>query len=143
MLGAWVPAGGAAASAGGATAPAAASEAPAIRLRRVKSAIAEPFDCETQPFLSPMRRQRGCGAAPHTQVNNGLSVARAGRLEEWRPARDLGLPIVRECFRCALVLSGQRASEISDAPLHTCVIERLVERRAQLLHNLRRGTMRC
>src|SRR2546421_795545 len=146
MLGACAPAGGAAASAaGGATAPAAASEAPAIRLRRVKSVKRNP-PWRDASLLSPIRQQRGRGVASHTQVNTGptqtnsadpcrnsLVRLRAGRLEDRRPARDLGLQIVREVLWCALVLSRHRAAEIGDALLHTRVIERLVERCAQLL----------
>src|SRR5438105_4458399 len=63
------------------------------------------------------------------------------RLEDRRPARDLGLHEGGEYLRRALILAGHRAAELGEPLLHLGVVQRLVERAGKLVDDLLRRTL--
>src|SRR6266699_6733695 len=74
---------------------------------------------------------RGCRMASGTSL--GLHIR---RLEDGRPARDLGFHEAIELRRRALVLGRERSAEVGQPGLDARVVQRLVERGRELVDDV-------
>src|SRR5215475_10827605 len=84
---------------------------------------------------------RGRPVASGTSLPSTLLGLHIRRLEDGRPARDLGLHEALEFRRRALVLGRERSAKIGQPGLDAWVVQRLIERGRELIDDVPRRAL--